>query len=302
MHHPAVDFAKWSAVFPIETFETTDGPRQFLTTKKDDPLDLWKAHGEIITSPSDLCQIELVRERVRKKHDLGRAVPVDIFIWRHGIPDKPYLTKLGGIPHREKSKPWPTAWDGTPYTFVAQFCFLDSKDIVSTKLPNDIMLVYFQDSESYFGETQDVWIEWSSQSLQEPMTKDDCPKPGFHVPELAGEIYRCNEYPDSADVFEQEGYYQGYLFARSQSTKIGQETFVIQNDPRENGQEFICALNSVQPSEEWPFTNMEILSKDPLKDDDRYGWGSYQMMFGDVGCMYFMIDPHGNISWASDCY
>jgi hypothetical protein len=26
------------------------------------------------------------------------------------------------------------------------------------------------------------------------------------------------------------------------------------------------------------------------------------MMFGDVGCMYFMIDKRGNVTWESDCY
>jgi hypothetical protein len=302
MHHPVVDFAKWRRLFPIETFEKKDGPRQFSSTKKGAPLDLWKARGTIVTSPSDLCQIELVRERVRTKHDLGRAVPVDTFIWRHGAPDKPYLTKIGGVPHREKTLPWPTDQKGNPYTFVAQFCFLDSKDIVSSQLPADIMLIFFRDSESYFGEPQDVHIEWSSQSLHEPMTKADCPTPRFPVPELTGEIHRCNEYPDSWDVFEQQGHYQMYLFVTSQSTKIGRETFVIQNDPRENGQEFFCALNSIQPSRKWPFTNMEDLPDDPMESDDNYGWGAYQMMFGDVGCMYFMIDAKGNITWASDCY
>ena len=299
--HPVVDFSKWCKRFPIETFEKKEGPRQYTTTEEGDPLDLWKAHGTIVTSPADLCQMELVRERVRKKHDLGRAVPADVFIWRKGAPDKPYLTKLGGVPHREKALQWPTDQKGNPYTFVAQFCFLDSKDIVSGKLPGDVMLVFFKDSESHFGEPEDVRIEWSSQSLREAMTKADCPAPRFPVPELAGEIHRCNEYPDSSDAFDQEGHANSYLFATSQSTKIGREASIIQNDPRENGQEFICTLNSIMPSQEWPFTNMEALPADPMESEEHHGWGAYQMMFGDVGCMYFMIDAKGNVSWASAC-
>jgi hypothetical protein len=302
IHHPAFDFAKWRTVFPIETFERKEGPHQFSSTKKGDPLDLWKATGTIISSPADLCEVELVRERVAKKRNLGRSVPVDTFIWRHGMPDKPYLTKIGGVPHREKSLPWPTDQKGKPYTFVAQFCFLDSRDIVSHKLPGDVMLVFFKDSNSYSGEPDDVRIEWASQTLKEPVSKNDCPKPGFPVPELAGEIYRCNEYPDSSEIFEQEGHNEAYLLAASQSTKIGRETFVIQNDPRKRGQEFICALNSVQPSKKWPFTNMEQFPPSEQKVDEHYGWGLYEMMFGDVGCMYFMIDKRGNVTWASDCY
>lgn len=115
-------------------------------------------------------------------------------------------------------------------------------------------------------------------------------------------IYRCNEYPDSSERFEQEGHHEACLLAASQSTKIGRETFVIQNDPRESGQEFICALNSVQPRDKWPFTNIEQLPQSVPKDDEHYGWGPYEMMFGDVGCMYFMIDKRGNVTWESDCY
>ncbi len=301
-HHPTVDFAKWRAIFPIETFEKKDGPHQYSTTPKGDPLDLWKASGTIISSPSDLCQVELVRERVAKKHDLGRRVPVDTIIWSHGAPEKPYLTKTGGVPHREKSLQWPTEKTGRPYTFVAQFCFLDSKDIVSDKLPGDIMLVFFKDSESYAGDPGDVHIEWSSASLRQPMTQKDCPKPGFAVPELAGELHRCNEYPDSTEIFEKEGHYESYLLSKSQSTKIGRETYVIQGDPRKKGQEFICALSSVQPKEKWPFTNMEALPRSISDGDEESDGELYEMMFGDVGCIYFMIDTRGNVTWASDCY
>lgn len=302
MHHPIFDFAKWRVIFPLETFEKKEGPRKFSSTGKDDPLDLWKAHGTTVTSPAHLCEIELVRERVGKKNDLGCAVPVDTFIWRHGPPDMPYLTKIGGVPHKEKDSQWPCDQDGNPYTFIAQFCFLDSREIVSEKVPNDIMLIFFKDAESFFGKPQDVHIEWSSQFLKEPLKIDDCPSPQFTVPELAGEIHRCREYPESWDIFEQEGHYQTYLFVCSQSSKIGRETFFIQNDPREEGTELICALDSIGPAKKWPFTNMEALPNDQMEDKSHYGWGAYQMMFGDGGCMYFMIDEKGNVTWASDCY
>jgi hypothetical protein len=40
-----------------------------------------------------------------------------------------------------------------------------------------------------------------------------------------------------------------------------------------------------------------------LKEDaDHYGWGAYRMMFDDAGCLYFMIDARGEVTWASDCY
>ncbi len=305
MHHPVFEFSKWSKIFPLESFERRKGLRRFPSTPPDDPLDLWKATGEIITSPAHLCKVELVRQRVRAEHDLGRAVPVDIFIWRYGPPDKPYLTKIGGVPHREKSVPWPRGPDGKPYTFVAQFCFLDSKDIVSSKLPNDVMLVFFRHPDACFTDRGDVHIEWSAKSLRDPATKQSCPPPGFPVPELAGEIYRTNEYPNSVDVFRQLGHYRSYLLASTQSTKIGRETFVIQGDPRNEDQEFFCALSSIQPSGQWPFTNMERLPEIPLSErmsNEHFGWNDYEMILGDAGCMYFMIDRDGNVTWTADCY
>ena len=280
MHHPIVDFAKWREQFPIESFEDKEGTS--------------------ITSPSELCQIELTRQRVGEKHDLGQPVPVDTIVWRHGPPDKPYLTKTGGVPHRERTLAWPTGPDGNPYTFVAQFCFLDSKDIVSDKLPGDVMLVFFRDLDSCFGDPGDIHIEWSSASLRDPCTQADCleSKNPFTVTELSAELHRCNEYPDGDDAFEKEGY--GFLFATSQSTKIGRRTFYIQGDPRRDDQEQICALNSIVPADTWPFTNVEnIPSADYWSED---GWGPYEMMLGDEGCMYFMIDAQGKVTWDMDCY
>ena len=63
----------------------------------------------------------------------------------------PYLTKLGGIPHRNSTKPWPVDGNNKPYTFVAKFCFMDSKDIVSNKIPDDVMLLFFKDAENAYG-------------------------------------------------------------------------------------------------------------------------------------------------------
>ncbi len=303
--HPKVNFEHWANVFPIEMFERASGPRQFDSTKKGDPLDLWKPHGEIITSPTHLCAIELVRKQYAQSRDLGPAVPVDIFLWSIAPPEKPYLTKLGGVPHRESAKPWPTD-DTKPFTFVAQFCFADSRDIVSDRIPGDVMLIFFKDADSIY-DPGSIHVEWSFIDLVSPISAEQCPNPSFTVPRLFGHIYRTNEYPDSWDVFEQAGHYQFYLFPTTQSTKIGRETFFIQNDPRRPDDELLCALNSVHPTtyppgSKWPFIGLETLPDDWDKPDDHYEWGKYRMMFADVGCMYFLIDKQGKVTWTMDCY
>lgn len=300
--HPEVDFDHWTSVFPIETFQRASGPRQFSSTEEGSPLDLWKPSGAIITSPAHLCNIELVRKNYAETKDLGPAVPVDIFLWSVKPAIKPYLTKLGGVPHRESTEPWPTDDMNNPYTFVAQFCFADSKDIVSDKLPGDVMLIFFKDTDSVY-DPETIHVEWSSIELESPLTAEQCPAPSFVVPQLSGHIHRTNDYPDSWDVFEQEGHYQSYLFPTTQATKIGRETFFTQHDPREPGEELLCALNSVHPSQsKWPFIDLEELPEDWDKPDDHYGWGKYHMMFADVGCFYFVIDEDGNVSWTMDSY
>jgi len=303
--HPKVDFHHWAKIFPIETFQDTSGHRQYSSTKKGSPLDLWKPSGAIITSPVHLCEIELVRKQYAQSKDLGRSVPVDIFLWSIDPPQQPYLTKLGGTPHRESTKPWPNA-NGKPFTFVAQICFADSRDIVSQKIPDDVMLIFFKDADSLY-EYDSVHIEWSSVDLTSPLSADQCPTPSFVVPQLSGHIYRTNEYPESRDVFEQAGHDQSYLFPTTQSTKIGRETFFTQNDPRGPDDELLCALNSVHPSkypprDKWPFIGLETLPDDWNKPDEHYEWGKYRMMFADVGCMYFLIDKNGNVSWTWDSY
>ena len=303
--HPPVDFDYWSTVFPLSPLEQTSGPRRFPTPASGDSLDRWKKMGESITSPAQLCKIELVRKAYAESRDLGPAVPVDIFLWSVDPPEKPYLTKLGGTPHRESTKPWPSS-KGRPFTFVAQFCFADSRDIVSDKIPDDVMLIFFKNANALY-EVDSVHVEWSSIELDSPLTADDCPAPSFTVPRLSGHIYRTNEYPASQEVFEQAGYRSGYLFATTQSTKIGRETFFTQLDPRGPEQELLCALNSIHPNRyprgaKWPFIGLETLPDDWKQPDDEYEWGKYRMMFADVGCMYFLIDKQGRVTWTWDSY
>ena len=247
----------------------------------------------------------MCRREYAETKDLGAPIPVDIFMWSVAPPAKPFLTKLGGTPHRESTRPWPTD-NGRPYTFVAQFCFADSRDIVSESLPGDVILIFFK-AASAFLEKDSVHIEWSSIQLESALTAAECPPPSFAVPQLSGQIFRTNEYPESWDVFDQAGHDRCYLFPTTQSTKIGRETFFIQDDPRDTDIELLCALNSVKPTTyptptKWPFVDLETLPDDGDKPNGNSARGKYQLMFADVGCMYFMIDKQGTVTWAWDCY
>lgn len=298
-------------MFPLESFASDRGARQFSTTPPGDPLNRWKPPGTAITSPADLSQIELVRRDVATRHELGEAVPAHIFLWRTGEPTAPYLTKIGGTPHREASLPWPIDEAGKPYTFVAQFCFLDSSEIVPAPLPGEVMLVFFQGPDSNnSGPPHGLHLEWSNRKLLAPMQAGDCPPPRFPVPRLAGVMHRSADYPESSEIFRQEGHFQWPFFAVSKASKIGRAAFTIHDDPRRPGEEFLCTLNSLEPNRKhWLFLDVEHLTgseytrvPDAFSNTISHNWGVYQMMFGDRGCTYFLIDADGQVRWDFQSY
>lgn len=307
--HPVLDLPHWLKLFPITDFEKKEGPRRFDSSKPDDPVDLWKARGCWIDSPADVCEIEHVRRRVQKKSSLGPAVPVDIFVWRLGKPDKPYLTKLGGHPFRPADRAWPLTEDEKPFTFLGQFCFLDSLDVIPRKLPGDVMLIFISDAKGIYDPDDGIRIEWVSSAIPNPVAAEQCPRPTFPVIQAAGVLHRWNEYPDSSEVFENEGHDQWYLFPSSQATKIGTSAFILQNDPRRRGEELLCVLSSIsgaRPSTKWPFTNREIIEekKRESRQDAEvpYGFGEHELMFADVGCLYFLINKRGKVRVELDSY
>jgi Domain of unknown function (DUF1963) len=296
--HEVVDVERWIRQFPIERYEGSTGPRQFPSTRPGDPLDLWKDRGTWVTSPSHLARIEQVRRRVAREHDLGTAVPTDLILWGGGEPTKPYLTKLGGVPYRPADIPWPVEEDEAPMTFVAQFCFADSGDILPVAPTGDVMLLFFRDEESFYDPADEgaVRIEWYDLGIPKPVSRRKCPEPSFPVPVLHGALCRVNEYPESYELFKRAGHDQPYLFSTTQASRLGGDTFFIQGDPRKRGEGLLCTLNSIIPTEEeYPFINRER----PLTPRERE---RLRFVFGDVGCLYFLIDKKGRVRWTMDCY
>jgi hypothetical protein len=265
-HHPVVDI----------TDVVGDERLHRLDTSTMDDAEFWEicrdhATGSGIGSAEGLAILERIRELASQRYDLGVAVPVDVFLWRPGPSDRPYLTKSGGLPHRERTRPWPTTSNGMPLTFIAQFCFLDSKDIIPEPVPADVMLVFMRENEEVPVEDDDLCIEWSPVNLKNPMTSADELPSAFKVPEMAGEIYRRLEYPNSLEGVRHKGFDEWFFPTMpTQSTKIGREAFYIQDDPRRHGEELLCVLDNI-------------------------GW---DLTLGDDGCIYFFDDG----TWLCHCY
>jgi len=287
--HPRIQLEKWTSKFTLEWF------------KEHVEIGL---EGSPVRSIVDLCRIDEVRKYLSP---LGRKVMVDIILWSTEFPKHPWLTKTGGVPHREAKLPWPKGKDGNPYTFVAQFCFIDSVDIVPKQLKGDLLLVFFKDPRSYVCENDDIYLEWSKIVLNEPIVASSCPQDVFLVPQYSGVLCRFPEYPENDDTFYDAQCKEPYHFAATESTKIGTEAFFIQDDPRTKELQLLCCLDAFHPSDEWPFVNISHVSK--LKDgydqiakpskNNRFEveWQPFELLFPG-SCLYILVKNSGEVTWT----
>lgn len=125
--HPVLDLSFWEAIAPL------GDDRHPIRT---------------IESPTDVARLEQARRLVLQHGPVGRSVPVDIFVWaRETVRDRPWLTRLGGLPWMEKGAPWPRNSTGEHLCFLGQIGFMDSQDILPFELPGDVLL--------FFGQWQD---------------------------------------------------------------------------------------------------------------------------------------------------
>src|SRR5436190_6107625 len=102
---------------------TTGQPRLNVAAAKSvlsDYLSAAKTEGQYIHSATNL----LLAEQIREKFSLcdGRAVPVDVCLPGWAGPETGGdWTRVGGLPHWDRRRPWPKDPDGRPMLFLAQF-------------------------------------------------------------------------------------------------------------------------------------------------------------------------------------
>jgi hypothetical protein len=137
--------------------------------------------GELITSPFDLFCVETLRDMHGLRY--GDALPTDVFVFGKGEPPRRDCTKVGGLPYWPAGKPWPRTGDGTPYHFLAQFNFADSRDLI-TNLPGDVLLLLTDGPEEWTEDPDRLRFEWL------PMGLEPCPEFAPPIPrEFAGSFY-----------------------------------------------------------------------------------------------------------------
>ncbi|MFI5300992.1 MAG: hypothetical protein ACHREM_23160 [Polyangiales bacterium] len=267
--------------------------------------------GEIITSPFHLAVVEQLRREAGLERPPADAVPCDVFVFAIGEPPAPYLTKIGGHPYRPRARPWPKTADGRDRLFVAQLCFIDSRDIVPD-VSGDVLLV-FADPEDHYRSHEFEWLRigegdvladadvppaWYSTHTENPFLNPNAKPILVRVPPIVvvhGVIHRSWDLrPDDSRVSACPG---GDRVARFEATKIGGVPVEIQS-PVSGARSPIASIGSIQPigDEPFPWVNREA----PIPQAEVYALKTWQL--GDMGTLNIVRDSSGRLSSDAATY
>lgn len=290
-----------------------------------------KIRGEIVNSPFHVFSVETLRTAFDFEKENWSSQAVDLFVWSKGEPQKPYLTKLGGLPFLPEDRPWPLDRSGKkgnpgkPCVFIGQISFVDSKDIFPVNLPGDVLLIFsdedYCDDDPRYGKTwapcyQDVFFEWVNVPGTVPWSAEAIQEREYRsfVTPLYGVIHRSHDYLETenslADIDDLEKKIKkefrskpdrSYLIPAFSGTKIGGFPHYIQSGPDMghsywDGATYIGQLTSVQfeTGSPFPWCNWDA-SQDDIEEFD-------PLMMGDIGDLYLFLNPQGEVIWKHECY
>ena len=301
--HDEFDLQYWIAQFRLGSLRA--GAREFVLKRRDEMpneypseahvdrhIKLMEPGGEILVGPGSLAVNEQLRvEALAGSCYRGSRIATDVFVWARGEAPNPAMTKIGGVPYRPRSLPWPRDGEGRRIRFIAQLCFADSRDIVGD-LPGDVLLI-FGDDDSLLVEPERLVFEWSTLGIQERALE----VPQMVASELLtpyyGVIHRTEDWPNATE--EIGGRYRcPWLLRVFEGTKIGGMPRFIQDEPTPAGR-FLAALGSLSVG----YTAYPLI--DEREPRGRPG-GDNALMIGDMGSLYLFLDRGGRVLAESQCY
>lgn len=260
--------------------------------------------------PIDLMEIESIRRKIVESIGPQPSMPVDIFLLSLGESPRRDITKIGGVPFRPRSKPWPlTAKHDEPYTFLAQFRFVESRDLFP-KLPGEILLIFGYERTPRPYRDDSLVFEWYSADEQDLIDAASMPRPGWDLCQAFGHLYRTREYEVESPFFDacqdyvdsDEGlrdFVAQAAIARLRCLKIGGRPSwgSGSRDEYETQRRHLCTLPRALPkhSEAFPYVNREepyALDRAGMKQAERDSFWC-----PDVDAIYLFLDQRGNIAW-----
>jgi len=284
---------RWLPLFPLEAFADHE------------------LRGTHITSPSHLVLVERLRTLAGLRSGQG-GIPVDVFVQAIGEPARRDVTKVGGLPYRPADKPWPITPSGQRMTFVAQYRFAESRDIVG-ELPGDVLLVFMCDDDLVWpDEPWRVVFEWYPLGLDNLVERVAIPEPGWMFVTCYGVRCRTIDYVDEGapkalqailprEVTEELPPEVAALnLCRLEGMKVGGAPMWPLPDQvdarRDLPGRFLCSLATIQPRIECPFpwTN----HRDPIELDFSFRKDT-ELYWRDGAIVNVSIDEHNHLHWVA---
>lgn len=182
-------------------------------------VDLLRFLSYTVTTPLSVVALERARAIIQPLPDECQARPADLFIFNQGEPVDRSVTKVGGLPCRPASWPWPTNPKYGPLTFLGQFNFADSRDLVPA-IPADLLLVYSAAIPPVMEDERNpepqpwLYTEWYDQTRGDPLIELSQVPPNSHnIPVFWGTRYRaidCLETEQACSAIMEELRLHGY--------------------------------------------------------------------------------------------
>jgi Domain of unknown function (DUF1963) len=235
MVHEQFDLELWKSRFPLQKHI------------KDDKFGRWRnTRADYVTSPGELALELQIRDVTQAKRGPFKKAFTDVFVFGKGEPKKLYLTKIGGKPYLSEDVAWPEHEDGMPLSFVAQFCFSDSKDLLG-KLPGDVLLIFGstvdEENLEWEGDNPDsltfIWTD-----IDEDIELHDIPEDASSFKPYYSHIFRSFDLLDPDPFTESDGV-RTLLPAVLPCTKIGGVPFWSQGKEKIPGK-FIAMLSDLR--------------------------------------------------------
>ena len=232
--------------------------------------------GGPISTLYDLVLLEQTREEIAQFEDLGESVPTDVFIYGLGEPTRRDVTKIGGLPYRPAEKPWPRTHDGIDYTFIAQFNFSHSHDIVGST-PGEVLLLFAKDNVMANNDSESLIWEWQPANLNCLITHQEIPQPSWEFVTCYGVRHRSLDYRDADEQFGRWISDGACYFGRFEGTKIGGLPGAFYGEADDATKRLLCTVGSVQfaPDKRYPAINHPdcISLKDIHRPELTLTWG-----------------------------
>jgi hypothetical protein len=258
-----------------------------------------------------------------------------------GEPPDRHATKIGGLPYRPASAPWPRLPGNIPLVFLAQFNFCDSQDLTG-KLPGDVLLVFTEEPWSP-GYLHFEWQPLGMGDLVEPTSvpeplgdveleafrrdkerfgpihqklnrmgielPDEIPHPTNCLAPCYGHVCRVDSFPEARPRDENwtgatcrgKQVAQELALLSYQATQIGEAPFFIQ----EISDRLLPGRVLCTISSVQPAFDKPypwINRPQPLDALGQRPGRDDHFTVLDMGCIYISIDKKGKLHWQEECY